>query len=40
MDEQEFNEGYELGAQSGDLNLDGQANILDIVLMVESILNP
>jgi hypothetical protein len=38
--EEVFNEGYELGAQSGDVNLDGQANVLDIVLMIDNILNP
>ena len=38
--EEVFNEGYELGAQSGDINLDGQHNILDIVTAVNMILNP
>jgi hypothetical protein len=35
-----FNEGYELGAQSGDINLDGLHNILDIVMGVNMIMNP
>ena len=38
--EEVFNEGYKLGAQSGDINLDGQHNILDIVTAVNIILNP
>jgi len=38
--EEVFNEGYELGAQSGDTNLDGTLNILDIIVSVNMILNP
>ena len=38
--EEVFNEGYELGALSGDINLDGEHNILDIVESVNMILNP
>jgi len=38
--EEVFNEGYELGAQSGDINLDGLHNVLDIVMGVNMILNP
>jgi len=38
--EEVYDEGYELGAQSGDINLDGLHNVLDIVLGVNMILNP
>ena len=31
---------YEAGAESGDANLDGQLNVLDIVLYANIILNP
>ena len=31
---------YEAGAESGDLNLDGTDDILDIVALVNQILNP
>jgi len=31
---------YEAGAVSGDLNLDGVDNILDVVMLVSNILNP
>ena len=31
---------YGAGAESGDLNLDGVDNVLDVVLLVNNILNP
>ena len=31
---------YETGAESGDLNLDGVDNVLDVVMLVTNILNP
>ncbi len=31
---------YEAGATSGDLNLDGVNNIIDVVILVDNILNP
>ena len=31
---------YDAGAESGDLNLDGTDNILDVVILVDNILNP
>jgi len=31
---------YEAGAVSGDLNLDGVDNVLDVVILVNNILNP
>ena len=33
-------EGILLGSQSGDLNLDGISNVLDVVILVDQILNP
>ena len=35
-----YDAGYDVGAQSGDLNLDGINNILDIVSLVNIIVNP
>jgi len=31
---------YDVGAESGDLNLDGIDNVLDVVILVDNILNP
>jgi len=31
---------YDAGAESGDLNLDGVDNVLDVVILVDNILNP
>ena len=31
---------YDAGAESGDLNLDGIDNVLDVVILVDNILNP
>ena len=31
---------YDAGAESGDLNLDGVDNVLDVVILVNNILNP
>jgi len=31
---------YDAGAESGDLNLDGGNDVLDVVLLVNNILNP
>ena len=31
---------YDAGAESGDLNLDGTDNVLDVVILVNNILNP
>ena len=31
---------YEAGAESGDLNLDGVNNVLDVVILANNILNP
>ena len=31
---------YEAGATSGDLNLDGADDVLDVVILVDNILNP
>ena len=31
---------YDAGAESGDVNLDGYNNILDVVTMVDNIMNP
>ena len=31
---------YEAGAESGDLNLDGVDNVLDVVILVDNILTP
>ena len=39
-DDVSYEVGYETGATSGDLNLDGGNDILDIVLLVNNILNP
>ena len=38
--EEVYNDGYDDGAMSGNLNLDGQHNILDIVMSVDMIFNP
>ena len=35
-----FDEGYNLGAQSGDANLDGTLDVLDMVMFIDIILNP
>ncbi len=35
-----FEEGGSIGAQSGDVNGDGELNVIDIVIFVEMILNP
>ena len=39
-DDVSYEVGYENGATSGDLNLDGEHNIIDIVLAVDMIINP
>ena len=31
---------YDAGAESGDLNLDGGNDVLDVVILVNNILNP
>ena len=37
--EEVYDTGYDIGAESGDANLDGQCNILDIVYLVDQIVN-
>ena len=39
-DDVSYEAGYETGAESGDLNLDGIDNVLDVVILVNNILNP
>ena len=39
-DDVSYEVGYEDGAESGDLNLDGTDNIQDLVILVGNILNP
>ena len=39
-DDVSYDAGYVDGAESGDVNLDGYNNILDVVTMVDNILNP
>ena len=39
-DDVSYEVGYETGATSGDLNLDGIDNVLDVVILVSNILNP
>ena len=39
-DDVSYGEGYDAGATSGDLNLDGFHNVLDIVTAIDMILNP
>ncbi len=39
-DDVSYEIGYENGATSGDLNLDGVHNVLDIVTAIDMILNP
>ena len=31
---------FDAGAESGDLNLDGASDVLDVVILVDNILNP
>ena len=33
-------EGFDIGAMSGDANLDGTLDVLDIVTFIEMIMNP
>ena len=35
-----YMEGYETGATSGDLNLDGVNDVLDAVMLIDIIINP
>ena len=39
-DDVSYEIGYENGATSGDLNLDGTNNVLDVVELIDVILNP
>ena len=39
-DDASHDAGYVDGAESGDLNLDGVDNVLDVVILVMNILNP
>ena len=39
-DDQYDDVSYDAGAESGDLNLDGADDVLDVVLLVNNILNP
>ena len=39
-DDMSYEVGYVAGAESGDLNLDGIDNVLDVVILVDNILNP
>ena len=39
-DDTSYNAGYVDGAESGDLNLDGANDVLDVVTLVNNILNP
>ena len=39
-DDTSFDAGYVDGAESGDLNLDGANDVLDVVTLVNNILNP
>ena len=39
-DDASYDAGYVDGAESGDLNLDGGNDVLDVVLLVNNILNP
>jgi hypothetical protein len=39
-DDISYEVGYVAGAESGDLNLDGIDNVLDVVILVDNILNP
>ena len=39
-DDVSYDAGYIDGAESGDLNLDGFDNVLDVVILVDNILNP
>ena len=39
-DDVSYEVGYEAGATSGDLNLDGSGDVLDVVMLVNNIINP
>ena len=39
-DDASYEAGYDTGASSGELNLDGIDNVLDVVILVDNILNP